>query len=118
MPAMGDSHSAYQQKNAFYPFEQLALVVLEKLLCGNNLRRFPQLRKGYRRSRKVSSSPAQRRCLRPDGFGQFEGVPVRVGNNEVAQAPRLILWGLLYRDSGLLQPAKDTVQVIDENVVV
>jgi hypothetical protein len=30
----------YQQKNALYPFEQLALWWLEKLLCGKDLRHF------------------------------------------------------------------------------
>jgi hypothetical protein len=45
MPAIGHTVSANQQKNAIYPFEQLALVGLEKLLCGSDLRRLPQLPK-------------------------------------------------------------------------
>jgi hypothetical protein len=41
MPPM--SHfSINQQKNAFYSSEQLALVWLEKLLCGKDLRPIPQ----------------------------------------------------------------------------
>jgi hypothetical protein len=67
--------SMYQQKNAIYPFEQLALVWLEKLLCGKNLRPIPQLQERISVTQKsvkaaskprpvVAVYPSSRKCSR------------------------------------------------------
>jgi hypothetical protein len=47
MPVMA-TFSTNPIKNATYPFEQLALIWLEKLLCGKDLRQFRSYKKEYR----------------------------------------------------------------------
>ena len=59
MPAIGSlrclTFRLNQQKNATYPFEQLALVWLEKLLCGKDLRHSRSYKKNIGAAQKVSS---------------------------------------------------------------